>query len=314
MEKSLVQKKFLDRTLVALQRRLVFGAHCVRRSAAREASLTKQRAAKPKSVEKRHRYLKAAKQIVGILSWQESDTWRSPFDADVLGIYRELGKQLVQHARQLAANKLIKRVDVAPAVLDEVFATGRPDHAFRLEPLRWGFGLTEPMATKTLARLLSAGSGEVRARRISAFLQAVGIPEDRDRIAALEHCRISAEQDRIDLKLVWKDDADRDTVVIVEAKFGHKVTKGQLSGYRKAVSVMHKAPPFASILLTLDDGVLSDLHEKQRKIWKQVDWRVFWLRFERLRPIEHDADLQMFLNTLWHRSGCLTKENRHGWI
>lgn len=276
--------------------------------------MTRHHTGKQKPLGDREQYRKAANELVELLPWQPSDSWRAPFDAAVLGIHHELGKQLVRHAKRLAASGAIERVDVMPAVLRGVFAIDRPDHAFQVDPLRWGFGLTEPMATKTLARLLSAGSGDIRAQRISAFLQAVGIPEDPDRMSALEHCRIVAEQDRIDLKLVWKDKANRNVVVIIEAKFGHKVTDGQLSAYRKAVSALHKTKPLASILLTLDKGVLAALHPQQRKLWKQVDWRVFWLRFERLRPIEHDADLQMFLHTLWHRSGGLTKEDRHGWI
>ncbi len=242
------------------------------------------------------------------------ECWRTPFKEAYLGIYHELGKRLVQHCRLLATSGAIPRVDVPPTVLHAVFATDRPDHAFLQDPLRWGFGLTEPMATKTLARLLSAGHSETRAKRIHAFLQALGLPEDCASLRALESCRIFAEQDRIDLKLVWIDDANRDVVVIVEAKLGHKITDGQLSGYRKAVKALHKTDPFASILLTLDDGVLSALHPQQRKLWKQVDWRTFCMRFERLRPIEHDAAVQMFLTTLWHRTGCLTQEDRHGRI
>lgn len=212
-----------------------------------------------------------------------------------------------QQAAQLRASML-------PTVLHAVFATDRPDHAFQQEPLRWGFGLTEPMATKTLAKLLSAGYGEMRARRIRAFLQAIGLPEGCASLQALERCRVFAEHDRIDLKLVWKDDAGQDVVVIIEAKFGHKITKGQLSDYWAAVNRTHKRPPLASILLTLDDSVREALKNKQRTNWKQVDWRAFCLRFERLRPVEHNAALQMFLITLWHRSGCLTQEDRHGWI
>lgn len=241
-----------------------------------------------------------------------SSGWRCAFDPFCVLNHHRLSQRAVRHSELLAKVGAIWRSDIEPAVMHAIFTTDRADHSFDQNPLDWGFGLTEPMATKTLARFLTAGSGEVRAKRIRAFLQAVGLPECCADLDSLQRCRIVAEEDRIDLKLVWKNDAGRDVVVIIEAKFGHKITEGQLSGYRATVQRIHKCRPFASILLTLDDSVCSSLKGKQSALWRQVNWRDFWLRFERLRPVEHNLSLQMFLNTLWHRSGCLTQENRHG--
>lgn len=278
------------------------------------SDVTRQRTAKKKNRGAQRSSNVSCQDIQALLDTAEAGRWRNSFRPEFLQVHYDLGRQRVRQARQLATGRAIARIDVVPTVLHAIFATDRPDHAFQQEPLRWGFGLTEPMATKTLARLLSAGYGEMRARRILAFMQAIGLPEGCASLQALERCRIVAEQDRIDLKLVWTDDAGQDVVVIIEAKFGHKITKGQLSDYWAAVKRTHKRPPLASILLTLDDSACKALKNKQRANWKQVDWRAFCLRFERLRPIEHDAALQMFLMTLWHRSGCLTQENKHGWI
>lgn len=277
--------------------------------------MTKQRAAKAKAEADREPKAIAVNTIMGLLGAAASGQWRTLFQVEILRDSHRLGQQVIGHSELLTRSGAIPRIDVASDVLNAIFGLVRPDHAFDHEPLRWGFGLTEPMATKTLARLLSAGSGETRARRVSAFLQAVGLPEDCASLRALERCRIVAEQDHIDMKLVWADDAGRDVVVIIEAKFGHKITKGQLSGYWAAVKKAHGCQrPFASILLTLDNSVCAVLKNQQRINWKQVDWRNFWLRFERLRPIEHNPALQMFLRTLWHRSGSLTQEDRHGRI
>lgn len=276
--------------------------------------MTKRHVGKPEIDDDHDEYRIAANTVCELLPLEARETWRTPFQTAFLGVYHELGKKLVQHSRLLATSRAIPRVDVSPTVLHAVFATDRPDHAFQQEPLRWGFGLTEPMATKTLARLLSAGHGEIRAKRIQAFLQALGLPKGCASLRALERCRIYAEQDHIDLKLHWKDDAGLDVIVIIEAKFGHKVTKKQLRGYWESVRQVHARRPFASVLLTLDDSARTALIGRQRTNWKQVDWRNFWLRFERLRPIEHDAALQMFLTTLWHRIGCLTQKDRHGRI
>jgi len=276
--------------------------------------VAKKRLGKPKTVDERDQYRVVANQICSFLTLDGSSRWLTPFNPAFLNVYHRLGRQLVQHSNDLTEKNKIRRVDVPAKVLHTVFAMDREDHAFLQDPLRWGFGLTEPMATKTLARLLSAGSGELRARRISAFLQSIGLKEGCASLDALEHCRVIAEQDRIDLKLVWPDREGRDVIVIIEAKFGHKVTKGQLIGYWNAVAHLHGSAPFAGIVLSLSDKNFLALEHEERDEWRQVDWRAFWLRFERLRPLEHDPSLRQFLSTLWHRSGCLTQEDRYGRI
>jgi len=274
--------------------------------------VTKQRASKAKDGATRKPDRVPADVISNLLGAANSGRWQTPFQAECLRRYHLLGKRVIGHSELLARSGAIPRIDAAPEVLHAIFATNRPDHAFDQEPLRWGFGLTEPMATRTLAMFLSAGSVEMRALRISAFLQAIGIPEDCASPNALQRCRVVAEEDRIDLKLVWKGDDGKDIVVIIEAKLGHEVTEGQLSGYRAIIRRSHGCAPISSVLLTLDNSACAALKGMQRRIWRQVDWRNFWLRFERLRPIEHNPSLQMFLNTLWHRTGRLTQENRNG--
>ena len=238
--------------------------------------------------------------------------WRREFDRAQLRDYHFFRQHQVAQFDRLSKAGITWRRNVQPRVLHAIFSTDRADHSFTERPLDWGFGLTEPMATRALAKFLSYGSAELRARRISAFLQAIGFSEGSVSLDALQRCQVVAEEDRIDMKLVWKDEHGRDAVIIIEAKFGHKVTEGQLSSYRATVKRVHRCAPIASVLLTLDENVCASLKGKQRKLWTQVDWRDFWLRFERHRPVEQNPSLQMFLNTLWHRTGCLTQENRYG--
>ena len=152
------------------------------------------------------------------------------------------GRRSVSYSEMMARSAAIQRIDVRPEVIHAIFSTDSPDHAFDQEPLQWGFGLAEGMATKALAKFLSAGSGATRARRVRAFLQAVGLPEDCASLDALQRCVVVAEEDRINLKIVWIDDAGKDVVVIIEAKFGYKITGGQLAAYRSAVKRKHGAP------------------------------------------------------------------------
>lgn len=274
----------------------------------------RQRALKTKPEARREPDRFAPNVIRDLLGAAALPNWRTPFETEHLYVHHRLDRRSVGYSEMMARSDAIRRVDVRPEVMHAIFGTDRPDHAFDEEPLKWGFGLTERMATETLARFLTAGCGATRARRAHAFLQAVGLPEDCASLDALQRCVVIAEEDRIDLKIVWIDERGKDVVVIIEAKFGHKITEGQLAAYRATVERMHRNEPYASILLTLDDSVCTALKGKQRTIWKQVDWRNFWLRFERLRPVEHNPSFQMFLSTLWHRAGRLTQEDRHGKI
>ena len=59
------------------------------------------------------------------------------------------------------------------------FGVRNASHSFYAPRLNWGFRPTEPQATGGLAHLLMAGDASLRARRIAAFLQALGTPNIR---------------------------------------------------------------------------------------------------------------------------------------
>jgi hypothetical protein len=238
--------------------------------------------------------------------------WRQSFNADDLEIgYWALFNRNMQYAKSLLRLEHQSNPLFDSAAVTSVFGADSKYHAFAAPRLLWNVTLTEPMATRTLAGFLATGPIHIRAARIRAFLLSLGLSED-DLIGDLGRSRATAEEGRIDLKIVWPDDENgSQRVVIVEAKFGHKITKGQLSKYLKATRRLHGNPDHC-ILLTLDDAALRDLHWTQIDLWKNVFWRDLWLRFERLRPIEENPGLQIFMGALWNRIGGLTLENRHG--
>lgn len=238
--------------------------------------------------------------------------WRKSFDADDLEIgYWKLFNRNMQHAKMLLRLEHQSNSFFNSAAVSSVFGADRQYHAFAAPRLLWNVTLTEPMATRTLAGFLATGPTHIRKARIRAFLLSLGLSED-DLIGDFGRSRVTAEEGRIDLKIVWPNDENgSQRVVIVEAKFGHKITKGQLSKYSKATRRLHGNLDHC-VLLTLDDAALRDLHWTQIDLWKNVLWRDFWLSFERLRPDEEDLGLQIFLGALWNRIGGLTLENRHG--
>lgn len=92
-----------------------------------------------------------------------------------------------------------------------------PSHALVRSVPDWGFRITEPQATKGLAHMVDGNIARMR-----ALLFGLGIPASEDEIGS---ATIEAETtDRIDLLIRLGPRA-----VIVEAKFGHRVTLGQLS-------------------------------------------------------------------------------------
>ena len=173
------------------------------------------------------------------------------------------------------------------------FALDRPDHAFAATSLDWGLNLSEPQITRALAHFLSQGNAEIRSLRLAAFLSAIGISVTAE---SLTDCSVQAENDRIDLKVTWPGN-----VVVIEAKFGHKVTEGQLKKYRTAARMNYPSHDIGYVLLALCPAARAPLKGRQRNIWTFCSWKQFFLMFERKRPHEDNPSLSIFLNCLWHR-------------
>ena len=156
------------------------------------------------------------------------------------------------------------------------------------------------MATRGLAHLLGRGSGSRKATRIRAFLQALRIPDiPADHL--LEKAEVLSEADQIDLEVRFQK-----RVVLVEAKFAHTLTKGQLSKYYEARKG-YDSRDCRIVGLTRDAG--RGRHYKQVNKWPVVLWRDLWLRFEKQRPYEADGQLATFMAWLWQRIGGLRPGN-----
>lgn len=204
-----------------------------------------------------------------------------------------------------------RTVALKQGVFERLFGRLGPDHAFRAFTPDWGIELTEPQTTRGLAHLLGRrtdNDNKLRARRIRSFLDALKIPDlpDDD---VLEKADVLTEQDRIDIEIRFPSDhPPRQKVVVVEAKFHHVVTKGQLSDYRNARRGRNDprflGDPHCRIIgLTPEAG--RGRIGPQVGQWPVLLWRDVWLHFERGRPREVDAQLATFMAWLWHRIGAL---------
>lgn len=158
----------------------------------------------------------------------------------------------------------------------------------------WGIALTEPQAVKGLAHLVQG-----RPDRLLALLKGLGITFSYDE---LRNASIEAETpDRIDLLIKLGRRS-----FIVEAKFGHRITKGQLARYRRAVTGRRLCSGDRDVLLLIDPNRANNLHHKQVSKWRVRSWAQVLLSLERemCRTTSDDDDnFRLFRCLLWNRIG-----------
>ncbi len=194
--------------------------------------------------------------------------------------------------------------------MHNVFGSHKPHHSFSIPEFDWGIRLHEPQITKGLAALLNLGDTQIRTQRLLAFLKAFGVQNIQagDLVDATVHAeKVGHNNCRIDIlvdNIYCQPDGDA-KAVIIEAKFGHKITKGQLSNYWNTVK--YKKEGF---ILGLTEQAANGLTGRQSKLWKFISWRDMWLKFEKHRPDEHNPSLTFFMNTLWHRIDGLNQKDK----
>ena len=163
------------------------------------------------------------------------------------------------------------------------------DHALVRGVPDWGnFRLTEPQATKGLAHLIGGNPARMR-----GLLDGLGVDASEEEVA---QATIEAEKHRIDLLIRLPQRA-----IIVEAKFGHRVTAGQLSTYWTKTAPGAQAQ---GVLLLIDPETVPDLHHKQRGKWPARSWASLLIALERAMaaaPGADDEDFRLFRRLLWRR-------------
>ena len=238
---------------------------------------------------------------------------RSAFEPECLAAHDAMMRSRILNAIRLVPSLTSPRtVDLDQGVLESVFGEFRPGHAFKAFTPDWGIKMTELQATRGLSFLLNHGEGRLRAARIRAFLEALRVPSlpDLNNDKALERALVLSEKDRIDLEIRFPSSADNavDRLVMVEAKFRHRLTGGQLKTYGEARRKDFKKIDYRIIGLTLKAG--NGRRGRQIPLWRVLLWRDVWLQFEKRRPRETDEQIETFMAWLWRRIGALNPEAR----
>jgi hypothetical protein len=209
----------------------------------------------------------------------------------------------VRKRRAHAASAAAKAAHVAAVA--RFFGSFHPNHAFRVEPLRW-LSLTEVQATTGLSHFLAAG-GEPR---IAAFLRALDPAVDWTRARGLSiAAELRLQTGRADLVIVERERRDRGYGAVVEAKFGHHLRHNPLAEYKKYLTdrkcVVTRAAAERTGTLKIV-GIRCDGSTVQRLRWNRdwsfIDWSTFLRRFEiELAGQPDDVDFRRFRRTLWER-------------
>jgi hypothetical protein len=192
--------------------------------------------------------------------------------------------------------------DFRPETINKVFGNnGHEGHAFNAAPLNWGFVLTEPQVTRGLAHFLNAAN---TARRRRAFLTALGVegPADDSRLAGgtVETEVATGNGGRIDLLMRWSD-AQGTHGIVIEAKFGHNISQGQLPKYRN--HIVYKIKNTSFFVIGLQRKKKDDKQFRRNKSWEYMTWRAVMHRFEvalsRESGGDSDPEFARFRRSVW---------------
>lgn len=193
--------------------------------------------------------------------------------------------------------------------LSTVFGLNATTHCFNELPHSWAH-LLEPQITRGFVHFLNEGDADRRRARCLSFVRAALACSPRS-IPIAENWQpatvvAEAEENRIDI-LVELTDGHRKFGAAIEAKFGHKLTHGQLEKGEDHVTdrkgrrwdpVRSAFLVIAPLVQRIDPKLLG-----KRPNWQAVSWWAFLNRLEREIDQQQDcSDYRRFRRTVWYRS------------
>lgn len=185
-------------------------------------------------------------------------------------------------------------------------------HGLGQRPLYAGFEPSEPQYVAALLHFLSPETGGpnavARARAfITALMQAAGVPSEEwlDAVATVDGrlmaqveapAEVLGKKRRIDLLLRWPLPG-RTAWIVVEVKFKHVVTEGQLPAYEESIDTRRGCnDPCWLFVLTVGKDRRGYQHER----WHPASWFGVLRRWENLLvSADGDADFARFRSSLW---------------
>ncbi len=232
---------------------------------------------------------------------------RTEFDEKAI---RQLGDRIAKQSQRAIASRALRAwsppsfTNGREMMMDQ-FGLHDENHFLHARPIEWASFL-EAQITKGFEYFLNEDNKEGRRRRISAFLQTFGVADfDENR-----NCQIEAEANaggkrRIDLQILWESTEHQKNGLVIEAKFGHKITAGQLKNYEDYMLSQLQIPQQNLHLFVLSPGS-SDQYSyvvAEMDNWKEINWFRFLILYENFLPQSADSEeFRRFPRTVWHRS------------
>ena len=179
-------------------------------------------------------------------------------------------------------------------------------HLFKVEMSDGADKLKETYATKQLAQFLDTYDEVVRKGRVCALLKTLGVSEDVINISEVQvkDEELTTGNKRIDVIVKWKDSSGNECVAVIEAKFDHHLTPGQLETYRRHVRSIPKNRRWLVIVSpqrTRD--VDESLKKRGNREWVWLSWHDLLLAHERNLADEFDSiDYLHFRRKIWDRT------------
>lgn len=194
-------------------------------------------------------------------------------------------------------------------------------HAFCAEPLEWGFTLSEPQVTTALVHFLSLkvdGAAEKNrcAALVRALYRAAGVTDERQRLdpSKARNGSLSVEAEhrigrkpgskRVDIAIKWEEDgAERPRLILIECKFNHHVTRGQLPAYREYAQRQtgERGHELFVIVDRLSGRTAAAI--RRNRDWIPLTWRALIRRLEQegveSRSMDGTDDFARLRRTIW---------------
>lgn len=191
------------------------------------------------------------------------------------------------------------------------FVCGPAAHAFD-EPAHSWANFREPQFTAGLAHFLSTGVRAVRNERVRSFLAAALRCAGAEPMARrVEACEIVgseavAEEARVDLVVQILTPEGEAFGVVMEAKFGHHLTRGQLPAARRHAATRGLTDDNAAFIVVLPDvaDVGSAVFRKAgNRSWRAVSWWSLMTGIETGATAGNDdRPYRAFRHTLWKQT------------
>ncbi len=244
--------------------------------------------------------------------WQPGRDALRRFSVLYSGAFARNVQDRLLHVRQLPDWRQVRQA------MEGTFGFHHGYHFFHAAPLGWvsQAKLTEPQVTKAIAYFLQSEDPVTREGRIRALLSALGgrLEDGLVKARATDQAPVAGTRKSMDLFVEWQDIRGFDRAAVIEAKFGHGITKDQLKTYRCHLRRVERRYRRAE----RDGGsepellfVVSPRYRKsdaralaKYKNWRWKSWRSLLLAYDRfLDPQHDDEEFRRFRRTLWDRAG-----------